>query len=348
MTILPPSAVDLERALVEVDGRVLRIDADVVRRAKDPMLCPEELLPWLAWEEGVDLWDPDWPVEKKRQVIAQSWEMHRAKGSRQGLVDAINLLNFGAVVEEWFEYGGQPYHFRLTIDLNETDIQGEPNSTVDLARHNAAIQYRGTAYYGWHSTSVASQLTPVLLKRAVMEHKNVRSHLESIHYTTDFLDDIETADADKLAVVHGAAEVYPWGRRYDASINHDHAVRHLHDGSLKHGGQVRYNGWGATGETYGNERVLLTTGVRHAVTDRLGVRLSYDGRHRHNAIFNHGDLQPSVADVDMPIIVRRNVFYDGSRRHGGDIYDGSISHAGSAKYFAGAFYNSPVETILTA
>ena len=89
-------------------------------------------------------------------------------------------------------------------------------------------------------------------------------------------------------------------------------------------------------------------GRRHAVTDRLGVRLSYDGRHRHNAIFNHGDLQPSVADVEMPIIVRRNVFYDGSRRHGGDIYDGSISHAGSAKYFAGAFYNSPVETILTA
>ncbi len=348
MTILPPSAVDLERVLVEVNGRVLRIDAAIVRRAKDPMLCPEELLPWLAWEEGVDLWDPDWPVEKKRQAIAKSWEMHRAKGSRQGLVDAIDLLNFGAVVEEWFEYGGQPYHFRLTIDLNETDIQGEPGSTADLTRHNGTTLYRGTSFYGWHSTSAANQLTPALLKRAVMEHKNVRSHLEAIHYTTDFRDGIDTDDAAEVAVAHAVSEVFPWGRRYDASFNHDQAVRHTYDSSLKHGTQARYNGWGPAGQTYGGERVLLTTGIRHAATDRLGIRPSYDGRHRHNAIFTYGDLQPSAADIDMPIIVRRNMVHDGSRRHGGDMYDGSINHDGPSTYFTGPLHNSPVVTILTA
>lgn len=362
MTILPPSAVDLERALVEVDGRVLRIDADVVRRAKDPMLCPEELLPWLAWEEGVDLWDPDWPVEKKRQVIAQSWEMHRAKGSRQGLVDAINLLNFGAVVEEWFEYGGQPYHFRLTISLSDSDL-GE------------FVAYSKDA-------TVAA-----LLKRAVMTHKNVRSHLETIHYTADFLDIVDFSDniLDVFVVTCKADEIYPWGLRYDGATCHDHAsplvhdatalhndefayrdwcvraadeavgrqMRLPHDGTFAHNAMLDHSGWQddrwvGAGALYNNERDRLSGTVSHVTEDRAGLILLHDAIAHHDAAFFHGHSQPPVADARMTLTVRRHLRHDGTYRHAGDLYDEAIEHDGSDEYFSGIFHAGTINEHLTA
>lgn len=145
---LPPNSTAFERTLVELDGRVLEIDADVIRRAKDPATCPEELLPWLAWEETVDVWEPDWPVSKKREAIAQSWSLHRIKGTGAALEQAINLLGFGARIEEWFEYGGAPYLFRLTVELG-------PEDALSFERM-------------------------VSMTRTALRFKNVRSHLETI------------------------------------------------------------------------------------------------------------------------------------------------------------------------
>lgn len=147
-TILPPNATVLERIFEHVDGRVLEIDADIVRRAKDPAACPEVLLPWLAWEETVDVWEPDWPVARKRQAIAQSWALHRHKGTRRAIETAINLLGYGVRLEEWFEYGGAAYHFRLRVDLGPEDAMALEQMQV--------------------------------LTRVALNYKNVRSHLETI------------------------------------------------------------------------------------------------------------------------------------------------------------------------
>lgn len=146
--ILPPNSTQLEGALVDVNERVLDIDADIIRRAKDPATCPAVLLPWLAWEETVDIWEPGWPVEQKRQAIAQSWHLHRRKGTRKALEDAINLLGFGAQLEEWFEYGGAAYHFRLRVDIG-------PEDSLAIERM-------------------------IVLMRTALQYKNVRSHLETI------------------------------------------------------------------------------------------------------------------------------------------------------------------------
>ncbi|MCG6115106.1 MAG: phage tail protein I [Mesorhizobium sp.] len=145
---LPDNRSDLERILVEIDGRTLAIDADIVRRVKDPATCPEPLLPWLAWEESVDVWDPDWPEAWKRYAIAQSWHLHRHKGSRQSIADALELFQYGAKLEEWFEYGGAAYLFRLRVAL-------PPGQAMPF-----------------------SQL--VSMTRTALTYKNVRSHLETI------------------------------------------------------------------------------------------------------------------------------------------------------------------------
>ena len=145
---LPDNRTDLEQILVEIDGRTLAIDADIVRRVKDPAQCPGPLLPWLAWEESVDIWNTEWTDAQKRFAIARSWELHRSKGTRKSVEDALDLLGYGARLEEWFEYGGAAYLFRLRVALR-------PGQAMPIGQLRA-------------------------LTRIALRHKNVRSHLETI------------------------------------------------------------------------------------------------------------------------------------------------------------------------
>lgn len=111
-SLLPTNATPQERAL---DAAVARIaDTTVpIRTLWDPDTCPEALLPWLAWALSVDVWDSDWPDEVKRQVIRVSVGMHRHKGTRAAVADAVSVLGFHVDLSEWWEHGGVPHTFRL-------------------------------------------------------------------------------------------------------------------------------------------------------------------------------------------------------------------------------------------
>lgn len=57
----------------------------------DPRLAPADFLSWLAsWVGGVD--DPRWPIGLRRQAVARAVELHRWRGTRRGLTEALCLL----------------------------------------------------------------------------------------------------------------------------------------------------------------------------------------------------------------------------------------------------------------
>lgn len=92
-SILPSNSTAWERAVEQVSAeRWPDVDVDIIRRAKSPWECPEHLLPFLAHELSVDLWDDRWDVEKKRRVIARSIDMHRKKGTKTGIFNAVELM----------------------------------------------------------------------------------------------------------------------------------------------------------------------------------------------------------------------------------------------------------------
>lgn len=78
--LLPPNATGFERALSGPTGRITAIPSpiDTLWRWE---ACPEAFLPWLAWALSVDLWDETWPVERKRGMIRESFDLHRKKGT---------------------------------------------------------------------------------------------------------------------------------------------------------------------------------------------------------------------------------------------------------------------------
>ncbi len=77
---------------------------------------PEDLLDILAKDFKVDWYDPDYVLEQKRQIVKDSWHVHRTLGTKAAVVSAISAIYPETQVLEWWEYDGQPYHFRLLIN----------------------------------------------------------------------------------------------------------------------------------------------------------------------------------------------------------------------------------------
>ena len=75
---------------------------------------PENVLDDLAVELDVFWWKPDATLAEKREGIMQALASHRRLGTTQAVQDAINTFLGGGVVEEWFDYSGDPFHFQIT------------------------------------------------------------------------------------------------------------------------------------------------------------------------------------------------------------------------------------------
>ena len=110
---------------------------------------PEELLDRLAYDFKVDWWDADYTLAQKRQTFKDNWQVHRQLGTKAAIERAISAIYPATKVLEWFEYGGEPYHFKLEIDLTFSRFDKEQQRRV--------------------------------LKR-VDYYKNLRSHLDEVYY----------------------------------------------------------------------------------------------------------------------------------------------------------------------
>lgn len=88
----------------------------------NPELCEEKYLPFLAYAFKVDFWDESLSVEDKRALIKQSLALHRYKGTTWAIERVFEALNIKAVVKEWFNYGGEPYHFKIDLSLEDKEI----------------------------------------------------------------------------------------------------------------------------------------------------------------------------------------------------------------------------------
>ena len=110
---------------------------------------PEALLDRLAYDFKVDWWDAEYSLAAKRQTLKDNWQVHRRLGTKAAVEQAIAAIYPKTQVLEWFEYGGEPYHFKLEINLTGSSFDRERQQRV-LDR----VEY----------------------------YKNLRSHLDGVFY----------------------------------------------------------------------------------------------------------------------------------------------------------------------
>lgn len=74
---------------------------------------PEEVINSLAWQFHVDTYDMNLNIEQKRKLVKNAIKDHKYKGTSWAVKSVVEVLLNYAKIEEWFDYGGKPYHFRV-------------------------------------------------------------------------------------------------------------------------------------------------------------------------------------------------------------------------------------------
>ena len=122
--LLPPNATALLKDLdAVISRRFSLLNTDVLRWLAHPDKCPSDIIPWLAWAMSVDVWDNNWNDSTKRNVIRESVQVHKNKGTLGALKRALAAFVFADIkIEEWFEYAGTPYNFRVYAIFREDGL----------------------------------------------------------------------------------------------------------------------------------------------------------------------------------------------------------------------------------
>lgn len=68
----------------------------------------------LAWELDIDWYNTGWTLEQKRETVKNSDKVYQKRGTKWAVEQVIKDVFGGGYVEEAEEYGGEPFHFRVT------------------------------------------------------------------------------------------------------------------------------------------------------------------------------------------------------------------------------------------
>ncbi len=134
MSLLPPNATKLERALEVGTARIGDVTAPI-DTVVDPATIAEAALPWLAYGLSVDFWDTAWSEATKRRAVAESIAQHKIKGTRASVEHVLARVDELAVVIEAFEDPARlaPHTFEVHMPLVTAP------GAAGGARANAAI-----------------------------------------------------------------------------------------------------------------------------------------------------------------------------------------------------------------
>lgn len=144
----------VEAAVLALDGQLADINSHLIQTIILPRIdeLSEAILDLLLWEFHITLDEGAGlavSVEEKRDLVRRAVEIHRLKGTKAALLRIFEMLSMRGVISEWYEYGGEPYKFKVEIlELSERGLDEQ---------------------------------TYVLLERLIDEYKNVRSWLDELN-----------------------------------------------------------------------------------------------------------------------------------------------------------------------
>ena len=180
----------------------------------------EGMVELLSNQFHVDFYDPKLTVEDKRDLVRDAISWHKRKGTASAVEEVAKKVYRDAHVVEWFEYGGEPYFFRILQDISLDD---EDTGKAMLDR----------------------------LRAAVAESKNARSWLEFFGFLLVTEDQIEAAEDRRLDLTQVYYDFYDYRRNLD---DHSGRTDYGSHGRNNHGGGLYRNGASMRSGSFGRGR----------------------------------------------------------------------------------------------
>lgn len=114
----------------------------------------EIILDELAWQFSVPEYDPTLDPETKRRLIKTCMATHKTRGTAGAVEKVIDDIFGDGYVEEWYQYSGSPYHFRVVT--SNASVTGELANTFITAVEKVK---RGSAVMDTVIVDLSAQLT---------------------------------------------------------------------------------------------------------------------------------------------------------------------------------------------
>lgn len=130
---------------------------------------PEGVIDHLAWQWHVDFYDEELPLATKRALVKSAIAWHRRKGTPAVVQEMVSTVLSNGVVSEWFDYGGQPYRFRVETDEVVHDqsvydrlvqlVEAVKNvrswlDTITIRRTWSGVVYFGSSLHGGKTITI--------------------------------------------------------------------------------------------------------------------------------------------------------------------------------------------------
>ncbi len=110
-------------------------------------------LPSLAEQfhvQGLEGWLFASNEQEKRELIKQSIELHKYKGTAWAVRRVLEILSLPGAITEWFEYGGKAYFFKVDIELvNQGMDENLFNTLVELIHEYKNVRSKLEALIVW-------------------------------------------------------------------------------------------------------------------------------------------------------------------------------------------------------
>lgn len=91
---------------------------------------PEELIDILAYDMHVDWYDYSFPLKVKRDILKSSVKVHKRMGTKYAVETAIQAIYPESRIEEWFDYGGKPFHFKVILNAGDRNLEIDLDDVV--------------------------------------------------------------------------------------------------------------------------------------------------------------------------------------------------------------------------
>ena len=92
----------------------------------------DETLDYFAVEMRTMYYDQSLPIEKKRAIIKNTLNWYTKGGTTSAVRELLSVVFGEGDLEEWFNYDGDPYHFRAVLPVSQGSAVGDMNLFREL------------------------------------------------------------------------------------------------------------------------------------------------------------------------------------------------------------------------
>ncbi len=94
---------------------------------------PDEILDMLALNLNTQYYDDSLPIQSKRTLIKNTLAWYAGAGTPEAVEGLVAAVYGGGEVKEWYEYGGDPYCFRVILK-SENDVEVHQGQNAEFHR----------------------------------------------------------------------------------------------------------------------------------------------------------------------------------------------------------------------